>query len=210
MSWAARCGAPQRVWEGRRNEGAHRERRYCDNCARGGTVRDNGGRRQDSSGASPPHMIPTACAAVLEYVLHRLRPRIDQASATVTRDVLPAVLGDPQELSRLFYHLLDNGLKFRSEEPPKLHVGAEQLHGHWLFSVRDNGIGMSGQCLCCAFAVSRQARGSGGPPATNHGLADCKKIVDRHGGRLWVQSKLGTGSTVYFAIPMMENARGRR
>jgi hypothetical protein len=153
----------------------------------------------------------TACQGVLARVLDNLKLAIEESGATVTHDPLPAVMADPTQLARLFQNLIDNALKFRSDRSPQIHVGAEYLpprqgeegrgEGHWRFSVRDNGIGMEPQYAERIFVIFQRLHTREEYPGTGIGLALCKRIVERHGGRIWVESQPGEGSTFYFTIP---------
>jgi light-regulated signal transduction histidine kinase (bacteriophytochrome) len=143
----------------------------------------------------------TDCNAVVDRVLGDLSAAIAEARAVVTRDDLPAVLGDATQLGQLFLNLIGNAIKFHGAEPPGVHVSARQDHGAWLFSVKDNGIGIEPQYLDRVFIIFQRLHGSGKYPGTGIGLAICKKIVERHGGRIWIESKSGEGTTFFFTIP---------
>jgi PAS domain S-box-containing protein len=144
---------------------------------------------------------PTDCAAVLKDVLTNLEVGIRESGAMVTSAALPTVMTDATQLRQVFQNLIGNALKFRGEQPLKIHVGAERHDGEWVFSVCDNGIGIERQYFERIFQVfqrlhtQRQYAGSG------IGLAICKKIVERHGGRIWVTSEPGKGATFAFSIP---------
>jgi light-regulated signal transduction histidine kinase (bacteriophytochrome) len=120
----------------------------------------------------------------------------------ITHDPLPVVSGDPVQLMQLFQNLLANAMKFRSGEAPRIHVSA-QVRGKekdWLVSVQDNGIGIAQEHQGRIFAIFQRLHGRGEYPGTGIGLAICKKIVERHGGHIWVESAPGRGSTFYFNV----------
>jgi light-regulated signal transduction histidine kinase (bacteriophytochrome) len=143
---------------------------------------------------------PTDTGAVFEAARANLRMAIEESGAEVTSDALPTVMGDKSQLVQLFQNLVGNAIKFRSEEPPKVHVGAERQGDDWLFSVSDNGIGIEEQYLERIFVIFQRLHGRTEHPGTGIGLAVCKKIVERHGGKIWAESEPGKGSTFYFTL----------
>jgi PAS domain S-box-containing protein len=145
------------------------------------------------------------CEVLLGQVLANLRISIQDCHAEVTHDPLPVVMADPTQLIQIFQNLIGNGLKFGKDERPLIHVSAEQADGSWLFLVRDNGIGMDPQYADRIFVIFQRLHGRDEYPGTGIGLAICKKIVERHGGRIWVESELGAGTTFYFTIPAKES-----
>jgi light-regulated signal transduction histidine kinase (bacteriophytochrome) len=131
----------------------------------------------------------------------------------VTHDPLPAVMADEMQLSQLFQNLVGNAIKFHSpERPPEIHVFVSSQRApnpgeageEWLFSVRDNGIGIEEKYFERIFILFQRLHTREQYPGTGIGLAVCKKIVERHGGRIWVESTPGKGSTFYFTIPKIE------
>jgi PAS domain S-box-containing protein len=141
------------------------------------------------------------CSVVLEQALNNLRSAIEESGAEVTYDLLPAVMGDEAQLSRLFQNLIGNAVKFRSREPLKVHISARREDGDWLFSIRDTGIGIDPQQAERIFVIFQRLHTRQEYPGTGVGLAICKRIVERHGGRIWVESEPGKGTTFYFTIP---------
>jgi PAS domain S-box-containing protein len=147
---------------------------------------------------------PTACEAVLERVLLNLEVAIAESEAAVTHDPLPVVRGDEIQLQQLFQNLISNALKFRSEAPPHICIKVQPVDGQWLFSVQDNGIGFEQQFADRIFVIFQRLHSREEYSGTGIGLAICKKIVERHGGRIWAESEPGQGSTFYFTLPMQE------
>ncbi len=144
---------------------------------------------------------PADCSAVLDQALADLKAAIEKSGAVVTHDPLPAVMADDSQLVQLFQNLIGNAIKFHVEAP-RIHVSAEQKGKEWVFSVRDNGIGIEPQYAERIFVIFQRLHTREDYPGTGIGLAICKKIVERRGGRIWVESQPGTGSTFYFTIPI--------
>jgi PAS domain S-box-containing protein len=149
----------------------------------------------------PPQ--PTNCAEVLERVLANLAIAIEESEAVVMYDALPTILADGVQLGQLFQNLIGNAIKFRGKATPKVHVGAERKDGEWHFWVRDNGIGIAPEYYHRLFMIFQRLHSRNEYPGTGIGLAICKKIVERHGGRIWVESLgvPGKGTTFYFSLP---------
>jgi PAS domain S-box-containing protein len=144
----------------------------------------------------------TDCNEILDRVLANLAVAVEESGAGVSRDRLPVVEADDLLLSNVFQNLVANGLKFRREGvSPKVHVGAERRDGAWTLSVRDNGIGIDPKDGDRLFMVFRRLPGSESYPGTGVGLAICKRIVERHGGRIWWEPAEGGGSVFLFTIP---------
>ena len=120
----------------------------------------------------------------------------------MSHDSLPEVMGDNTQLAQIFQNLIINGIKFHCEEAPKIYISAEKKEKEWVFSVQDNGIGINPQYSEKIFEVFKRLHGKEEYPGTGIGLAVCKKIVERHGGHIWVESELGKGSTFYFTLPI--------
>ncbi len=138
---------------------------------------------------------------VMQEVLANLERAIGESKAVVTNDPLPVVKADRTQLLQVFQNLISNGIKYRSERTPKIHVSAEDNGGEWLFAFRDNGIGISPQYADRIFRIFQRLHTRKEYPGTGIGLAVCKKIVERHGGRIWVESEPEEGSTFYFTMP---------
>jgi PAS domain S-box-containing protein len=174
---------------------------------------------------------PTDCEAVLQQSLNNLKVSIDEKGARVTHDPLPTVMADYLQLTQLFQNLIGNAIKFHGDEPPHIHVSAtyesrktmddkretidqlrtarlsspksqlSELKEGWVFSVRDNGIGIAPEFAERIFIIFQRLHDREKYPGTGIGLAVCKRIVERHGGRIWVESEPGKGSTFSFTIP---------
>jgi two-component system, sensor histidine kinase and response regulator len=146
-------------------------------------------------------VVPTDSGAVLQQTLQNLHIQIAESGATVTADPLPTVSTDRMQLGLLWQNLLSNALKFRGQEPPRVHVSARRQGNEWVFSVRDNGIGMEPRHTERIFQMFQRLHTRQEYPGTGIGLAICKKIVERHGGRIWVESEPGQGTTFSFTLP---------
>jgi PAS domain S-box-containing protein len=151
--------------------------------------------------ASPPPAAPANCDAALDEALANLRPALEESGAVVTREPLPTVVGDAAQLMRLFQNLVGNAVKFRGHEPPRVHVAARRQGDEWVFEVRDNGIGIAANDLGRLFQVFARLHRPERYPGTGIGLAACKKIVERHGGRIGAESEPGRGSVFWFTLP---------
>jgi len=144
----------------------------------------------------------TDAETVLDTVLCNLRMPIREHEAVITHDPLPALLCDPSKLGQLFQNLIGNGLKFRGTEAPRIHVGARKTDdaAAWLFSVSDNGVGIDPEYFERIFVIFQRLHTRAKYPGTGIGLAICKRIVEHHGGKIWVNSGKGKGCTFYFTI----------
>ncbi len=157
----------------------------------------------------------TDCSKVLDIVEQNLQIAINETKATVTKNNLPRIEADGTQLMQLFQNLINNAIKFRSDKSPQIHVeakkilynksmsnkGVEKREGLWLFSVKDNGIGIHPESFERIFMMFQRLHGRGEYEGTGIGLALCKKIVERHDGRIWVESEEGKGTTFYFELP---------
>lgn len=145
---------------------------------------------------------PINCEAVLDDALANLAVAMRESAAAVTRDPLPVVLGDATQLTQVFQNLIGNAIKFRGEGRPMIHVGARRVaSGQWELTLRDNGIGIDPQYFERIFRVFQRLHTRTEYPGTGVGLAICKKVIERHGGRIWVESAPGCGSTFHFTLP---------
>ena len=152
-------------------------------------------------GTKGKRLEPTSCETVLDHALDNLQFAIEENGASVTHDPLPTVLADRSQLTQLFQNLIANAIKFRREEPPHVHLAAERGDSEWLFSIRDNGIGIEEEYGERIFEIFQRLHGRNEYSGTGIGLAICKKIVERHGGRIWVAANPGGGSTFHFTLP---------
>jgi light-regulated signal transduction histidine kinase (bacteriophytochrome) len=176
-------------------------------------------------GTAAKPLVPTNANDVLKNSLLNLKVALDEAAARVTIDPLPTVMGDPVQLTQLFQNLIGNALKFRSEKVPEIHISAKpdgascpvpppggassvepvsspalSTSTEWQFSVRDNGIGIPAKDFDRIFLIFQRLHTREKYPGTGIGLALCKKIVERHGGRIWVESEPGQGTTFHFTL----------
>jgi PAS domain S-box-containing protein len=148
---------------------------------------------------------PTDCATVFANARANLRKAIEECAAEVTADPLPTVRAERSQLLQVFQNLCGNAIKFRKHnEPPRVHVTARRQGAKWLFSVRDNGIGIDPQYAERIFLVFQRLHNREKYPGTGIGLAICKKVVERHGGHIWMESQPGQGSTFFFTLPVTE------
>jgi signal transduction histidine kinase len=147
---------------------------------------------------------PIDCEQAWAEALANLEKMIEESGAEVTHDPLPPVTADFGQMVQLFQNLIGNALKYRSDRPPKIHGSARQQEGQWLFSICDNGIGIEPQYAERVFVIFQRLHGRGAYSGTGIGLAVCKRIVERHGGSIWVESEYGNGSTFLFTIPQQQ------
>jgi PAS domain S-box-containing protein len=144
--------------------------------------------------------------AIIEKVKLHLKHAIEESGAMVTSGDLPLVLGQDARFVQLFQNLIGNGIKYRAELPPRIHVSAAQRNGEWCFAVADNGIGIEPEYHQMIFGVFKRLHGKA-IPGTGIGLAICQRVVERYGGRIWVESQPGHGTTFYFTLPMSPSNR---
>ncbi len=138
---------------------------------------------------------------VVDGALANLQIAMEESGAQVTCGALPTVMGDPSQLTQVFQNLIGNAIKFHGEQPPVVRIAAERQDDAWLFTVCDNGIGIEAAYFDRIFIIFQRLHGKQEYPGTGIGLALSRKVIQRHGGRLWVESQSGAGSTFYFTIP---------
>ena len=138
---------------------------------------------------------------VLRDALDDLQAAIAETGAVVSHEPLPAVPGDASQIRQLFQNLIGNAIKFRGPHAARVHIGAHMVDGRWRIAVRDNGIGIEPEYADRIFVIFQRLHSRRTYPGTGVGLAICKKIVERHGGRIWVESQLAQGTTVFFELP---------
>jgi light-regulated signal transduction histidine kinase (bacteriophytochrome) len=151
---------------------------------------------------------PVDCNRVVDQAVADLETAIAEHSAAVTREELPTVTADRRQLVQLFRNLVDNAIKFRSDQPPRVHISARRTGGEWVFSVCDNGLGIDPKYAERIFLIFRRLHEPEKYPGTGAGLAIAKRIVQRHGGRIWVESEAGKGAAFSFTMPAGEAASG--
>ncbi|MEE8410257.1 MAG: ATP-binding protein [Myxococcota bacterium] len=156
-----------------------------------------------SSEAAP--FEPTDVTQVVDEVVAALKVAVEEAGASVVYEKLPNVAVDKRQIAQLFQNLIANAIKFRRDGPPQVIVRARRDGEEWRFSVEDNGIGMEPKHAEKIFVIFKRLHGRDDFAGTGIGLAICKKIVERHGGRIWVESETGSGSTFLFTIPVRED-----
>ena len=144
--------------------------------------------------------VPVDCNALLDQVASDMQVAVRDAGGEVTWGDLPRVLADDVQLGQVFQNLIGNALKFRGQDPPRIRVSAERNESVWQFSVRDNGIGIDPQFNERIFIIFQRLHNKDEYPGTGIGLALCKKIIERHGGKIWVESQPGAGATFHFTI----------
>jgi light-regulated signal transduction histidine kinase (bacteriophytochrome) len=146
----------------------------------------------------PPE--PIAAEETLRQATANLSMAIGEAGAEVTNESLPTVSADGGQLVQVFQNLIANAIKFRGAEPPRIHLSAEPTENAWLFRIRDNGVGIDPKYFSRLFQIFQRLH-SKKVPGTGIGLATCRRIVERHGGKIWVESEAGKGSTFCFTLP---------
>lgn len=156
-------------------------------------------------GTQGKSLVPTDSETVLQRVLNSLKISIEDSGAVIVSDTLPMVMADPQQLGQLFQNLITNAIKFHGKDAPQVRILTEKNGKEWKFSVRDNGIGISQEHADRIFIIFQRLHTKTEYPGTGIGLAICKKIVERHGGRIWIEPSPGGGTTFCFTISAAEN-----
>jgi PAS domain S-box-containing protein len=146
---------------------------------------------------------PVDFSLALNKAVLNLKTAIEESGAIVTHDELPTVMADASQINRLFQNLMGNAIKFPGKEALRVHISAERKDNEWVFSVRDNGIGIEPKAIERIFDVYQRVYAREEYPGASIGLAICKRIVERHGGRIWVESEPGQGSKFFFALPAL-------
>ena len=144
---------------------------------------------------------------LVDQVLTDLGPAIEEAGAVVTRDALPRLRADERQIAQLFQNLIANALKFRGQKPARVHISAEQTEAGWHFAVADNGIGIAPEFRDRIFVIFQRLHTREEYPGTGIGLSICKKIVERRGGRIWVENEAGEGTAFHFILPIDAEVR---
>ena len=148
------------------------------------------------------HFTQVNSEKALEETLINLKVLIEENNAVVTYDPLPNIIGDEILFIQLFQNLINNAIKYRSQETPQIHISAKKENNQYLFSVKDNGIGIDSKHLDRIFTIFQRLHGKDEYEGTGIGLAIAEYIVHKFGGVIWVESELGKGSTFYFTIPI--------
>lgn len=161
-------------------------------------------------GSGAPDFSEVDCTAVVSDVISNLETSIKECQCTISVSDLPVIRGNRTELTQLFQNLLSNSIKYRSAIAPEINVQALRDETSWIFSVRDNGIGIDPKYFAKVFVLFQRLHGKDAYSGTGVGLAICKKVVERAGGKIWVESKPGRGSTFYFSLPALPKKATRR
>ncbi len=138
----------------------------------------------------------------LEQALVNLKMSIEENNANITHDPLPIITADYSQMIQLLQNLIGNSIKYRSDKIPEIHISAQEKDNDWIFSVEDNGIGIDPQYSDQVFQIFKRLHTNEEYKGTGIGLAITKRIIERHSGRIWVESELGKGSKFYFTIPI--------
>ncbi|MFP4103915.1 sensor histidine kinase, partial [Coleofasciculus sp.] len=146
---------------------------------------------------------PTDLGQILQQTLTDLSPMIEENQAIINAPPLPIVQANPLQIGQVLQNLIANAIKFRREQPPQININADYQNNFWQISIKDNGIGIDPNYKERIFAIFQRLHYREEYPGTGIGLAICQKIVERHGGKIWVESELGQGSTFYFTLPVV-------
>jgi light-regulated signal transduction histidine kinase (bacteriophytochrome) len=146
---------------------------------------------------------PIDLHSVLHQTLSDLSRAIRESNAVITATPLPTVNGNPRQMGQLLQNLISNAIKYRSTQAPEIQIKAVRQDRYWTISVQDNGIGIDPQFAERIFVIFQRLHAKDEYDGTGIGLAICKKIVERHGGRIWIESQLGKGTTFFFTLPVL-------
>jgi PAS domain S-box-containing protein len=144
---------------------------------------------------------PADCNGIIEQTLFNLKFPIEETGAVITHDLLPVIKADASQLVQVFQNLISNAIKFRGERTPEVHISTDKKGGEWIFSVKDNGIGFDPKYADKIFDTFKRLHTAVKYPGSGIGLTICRKIIERHGGRIWAESEPGKGAAFYFTIP---------
>ena len=143
-------------------------------------------------------------SVVFDQTVNNMKVAIEESGALITHDKLPTVIADELQMVQLLQNLIGNSIKFTNNGPPRIHVSAAKQDSEWVFSVHDNGIGIEPEYFERIFTIFQRLHSKAEYSGSGIGLSICKKIIERHGGRIWIESQTGKGSTFYFSLPDME------
>jgi light-regulated signal transduction histidine kinase (bacteriophytochrome) len=146
-------------------------------------------------------LVPASLEEILKGTLSNLQALIQESGAEISYDPLPTLQVNPHQMGQLLQNLITNGIKFHDQRAPRIHLSARQEGQEWVIAVQDHGIGFDPQYVEGIFKVFKRLHSKEQYPGTGIGLAICKKIAERHGGRIWAESEPGRGATFYFTIP---------
>jgi len=147
---------------------------------------------------------PILMEVALDDVLMNLKAAIKENNAEITHDKLPIINGDPIQINQILQNLIGNSIKFHGDKPPRIHISAQELENEWLFTIKDNSIGIDLRHQQQIFSIFKRLHTREEYPGTGIGLSICKRIVERHGGHIWLESEPGKGSTFYFTISKLK------
>jgi len=159
-------------------------------------------------GREDPDFTEINSQEILLLAMSNLQPLLEETKATITHDPMPAVMANPSQLVQLFQNLLSNAIKFRGDDPPIIHVAVTRVQNAWQYSVKDNGIGIEPPYFDRIFLLFQRIKNRAHYPGAGIGLANCRRIIEYHGGKIWVESSPGAGSTFFFTIPDREIGQG--
>jgi light-regulated signal transduction histidine kinase (bacteriophytochrome) len=147
------------------------------------------------------YLVETHIGAVIQKTMENLHTLIEESQAKIYYEMMPVLMINETLIIQVFQNLISNAIKYRSERPVRIDIGARQIGNEWLFSVKDNGIGIEERFYDKIFVIFQRLHTKEEYSGTGIGLAICKKIVEKYGGKIWVESEIGTGSTFFFTLP---------